>query len=173
MNNLEKGRKQSTDVFVYGFNAGLNWESDVTCEILDNFLMAIYKEQLSVSVNNSSIDAKTLSGYMQRYQTRLKQAWCYHKVLSSAETRVFTKDFHGMGTLKLSVLVNPDEKLNRKILVTRTSGMKLFTIGNISRLISFSGILEMQGKELNEYFREMETPAHDKWYREDIRKSTS
>lgn len=28
---------------------------------------------------------------------------------------------------------------------------------------AFSGILEMEGKELNEFFREMETPAHDKW----------
>lgn len=163
LDNLEERTEIGTDVFVYGFNAGLNWESDVICEILDNFLMALYKGQLSISVNGKMIGSKTLAGYMQCYQTRLKQAWCYHKVLSSAETKIFTKDFHEMGTLKLSVLVDPDEKLNRKILVTRTSGMKLFAIGNISRLISFSGILEMQGKELNEYFREMETPAHDKW----------
>ncbi len=66
-----------------------------------------------------------------------------------------------MGTLKLSVLVDSSEKLNRKILITRSSGMKLFALGNMSRIISFSGVLEMEGKELNEFFREMETPAHD------------
>ena len=82
---------------------------------------------------------------------------------SEMETKVFTRDFHGLGTLKLSVLVDPSEKLNRKILITRSSGMKLFALGNMSRIISFSGILEMEGKKLNEFFREMETPAHDKW----------
>ena len=76
---------------------------------------------------------------------------------------MFSRDFHGLGTLKLRVLVDSSEKLNRKILITRSSGMKLFALGNISRIISFSGVLEMEGKELNEFFREMETPAHDKW----------
>lgn len=152
-----------TDVFVYGFNASYSWGEDVICEVLDNFLMALYREQLSVSVGKNKIDKNALQIYMGIYRTKIKQAYSYYKVLSSTETKVFTKDFHGLGILKLSVLVNAQEKLNRKILVTRSCGMKLFAIGNISRLISFSGILEMQGKELNEYFREMETPAHDKW----------
>lgn len=163
LDNLNTRDKIGTDVFVYGFNANFDWATDVTCEILNNFLMAIYRNQLSVSVENHLITSKTLSEYVHRYKTNLKEAVCYYKVLTNSTTKIFTKDFHGLGTLKLSVLVDSEDKLNRKILVTRTSGMKLFAIGNISRLITFSGILEMQGKELNEYFREMETPAHDKW----------
>lgn len=163
LNNLNTRDKVGTDVFVYGFNANFDWETDVTCEILNNFLMAIYRNQLSVSVGNHLITNKTLSTYVHRYETNLKEAVCYYKVLTNPTTKIFTKDFHGLGTLKLNVLVDSEDKLNRKILVTRTSGMKLFAIGNISRLITFSGILEMQGKALNEYFREMETPAHDKW----------
>lgn len=163
LDNLNTRDKVGTDVFVYGFNANFDWATDVTCEILNNFLMAIYRNQLSVSVENHLITNKTLSAYVERYETKLKEAVSYYKVLTNPATKIFTKDFHGLGTLKLSVLVDPEDKLNRKILVTRTSGMKLFAIGNISRLITFSGILEMQGKELNEYFREMETPAHDKW----------
>ncbi len=152
-----------TDVFVYGFNAAVTWEDDITCEMLENFLMAIYKNKLTVYINSKIINATNLPKLMERYNTKVRQAYCYYKVLSNPETKVFTKDFHGLGTLKLSVLVDLEDKLNRKVLVTRTSGMKLLTIGNISRLISFSGVLEMQGKELNEYFREMETPSHDKW----------
>lgn len=163
LDNLNIRNKVGTDVFIYGFNAGFGWEGSVICEILDNFLIAIFRNQLSVTVSSNKIDSNLLARYMEKYRTNIKQSYSYYKVLSSPETKIFTQDFHGLGTLKLHILVNPQEKLNRKILVTRTSGMKLFAIGNISRLISFSGILEMQGKDLNEYFREMETPAHDRW----------
>ncbi|WP_312702453.1 hypothetical protein [Sedimentibacter sp.] len=163
LDDLQNRTAVGTDVFVYGFNASTTWEDDVTCEALENFLMAIHKNKLTVFINTRKINATNLPALMEIYKTKARQSYCYYKVLSSPETKVFTKDFHGLGKLKLSVLVDAKEKLNRKVLVTRTSGMKLLTIGNISRLISFSGLLEMQGKELNEYFREMETPSHDKW----------
>lgn len=166
ISELEKLYQRSeigTDVFVYGFNAGHEWNSDVINEVLENFLMSIHKNLLSVTVDNKTIDNSTLASYLSTYNTKIKNAYWYYQVLVRPETKVFKKDFHGMGTLKLSVLVDPSEKLNRKILITRSSGMKLFALGNMSRIISFSGVLEMEGKELNEFFREMETPAHDKW----------
>ena len=163
---LEKLYRRSeigTDVFVYGFNAGYEWNIDVINEVLENFLMSIHKNLLSVTVANKTIDSYTLSNYLSTYNAKIKNAYWYYQVLVRPETKVFKKDFHGMGTLKLSVLVDHSDKLNRKILITRSSGMKLFALGNMSRIISFSGVLEMEGKELNEFFREMETPAHDKW----------
>ncbi len=166
ISELEKLYQRSeigTDVFVYGFNAGHEWNSDVINEVLENFLMSIHKNLLSVTVDNKTIDNSTLARYLSTYNTKIKNAYWYYQVLVRPETKVFKKDFHGMGTLKLSILVDPSEKLNRKILITRSSGMKLFALGNMSRIISFSGVLEMEGKELNEFFREMETPAHDKW----------
>lgn len=68
-----------------------------------------------------------------------------------------------MGTLELRLLVDPNEKLDRKVLIVRKAGMKLFRLGNISKLVPFTGILELQGKDLNSYFRAMETVAHDNW----------
>lgn len=166
INELEQLCKRTevgTDVFVYGFNAGTDWEGNVINEVLENFLMAIHKRLLSVTVANRKIDSLTLSRYLGTYNAKVKNAYWYYQVLTRPETKLFTRDFHGLGTLKLSVLVDSSEKLNKKILITRSSGMKLFALGNMSRIISFSGILEMEGKELNEFFREMETPAHDKW----------
>ena len=75
----------------------------------------------------------------------------------------YSQDFHGMGTLELRLLVDPNEKLDRKVLIVRKAGMKLFRLGNISKLVPFTGILELKGKELNSYFRAMETVAHDNW----------
>lgn len=152
-----------TDVFIYGFINQYDWDSEIVCEVLENFLMSIYRSQLNVIVGDNFINSQTLSKYIKRYGLKLKQTSSYYKVLTCLDTEVYEKNFHNMGTLKLRVLISPDEKLNRKVLVTRNLGMKLFDLGNISRSISFSGILEMEGKVLNEYFREMETPAHDKW----------
>lgn len=163
LERLNKRSEVGTDVFVYGFNAGMDWDKDVVNEVLENFLMSIHKNLLSVTVANQKIDQTTLSRYLGTYSAKTKNAYWYHQVLIRPETKVFTYDFHGLGSLKLSILVDSSEKLNRKILVTRSSGMKLFALGGMSRIISFSGVLEMEGKELNEFFREMETPAHDKW----------
>lgn len=163
LEKLYKRSEMGTDVFVYGFNAGSEWDRDVINEVLENFLMSIHKNLLSVTVANRKIDSSTLSRYLSTYNTKIKNAYWYYQVLVCPETKVFTRDFHGLGMLKLNVLVDSSEKLNRKILITRSSGMKLFALGNMSRIISFSGVLEMEGKELNEFFREMETPAHDKW----------
>lgn len=163
LEHLYERNEIGTDIFVYGFNAGVDWDSAVINEILENFLMSIHKNLLSVTIANKRIDSTTLSRYLGTYNTKIKNAYWYYQVLTSSETKIFNRDFHGLGRLKLSVLVDPSEKLNRKILITRSSGMKLFALGNMSRIISFSGILEMEGKELNEFFREMETPAHDKW----------
>ena len=56
-----------TDVFVYGFNAGHEWNSDVINEVLENFLMSIHKNLLSVTVDNKVINNSTLASYLSTY----------------------------------------------------------------------------------------------------------
>ena len=63
---LEKLYQRSeigTDVFVYGFNAGYEWNIDVINEVLENFLMSIHKNLLSVTVANKTIDSSTPVSY--------------------------------------------------------------------------------------------------------------
>lgn len=158
-------RDLGTDIFVYGFNgSGKNWIDAMFIEILNNFMMSIYNKKMTIRIQDQNLDDLSLSFYMEKYRTNLKQAYCYYQVISrTKDVTEYSVDFHGLGTLKLRVLVDENEKLSRKVLITRSSGMKLFDLGNISRAISFSGILEMQGEKLNSFFREMETPSHDKW----------
>lgn len=163
LDKLKYREEVGTDVFVYGFNAVGQWKDSVISEILKNFLLSIYRNQLSVKVGNHEINSESLPEYMEMYSYKIKETYSFYQVLTDPNTKTFKKEFHRLGILKLKVLVNSHEKLNRKILITRTNGMKLFNIGNISKLISFSGILELEGHEINAYFREMETPAHDKW----------
>ena len=41
--------------------------------------------------------------------------------------------------------------------------MKISDIPSLPKSISFVGFLELQGEELNKFFRGMENPQHNKW----------
>ena len=155
-----------TDIFIFGFNGKETWKDDIYVELIENFLMSVYLEKLAVKVQNEDfLTRKTLGEFIQKYKDSLKNANSYYKVLTvkEIEQHKFEKIFHGLGTLKLQVVVDEKENLNRRVLVVRKSGMKIFDMDRISRSISFSGILTLEGFKLNEFFRQMETPAHDKW----------
>lgn len=158
-----------TDVFIYGFKGIDNhWETEIIVAILDNFLMSIYNGHLRVRLQGSEINATTLSNYIFRMHNQrpsdTKGTYGNYLALTRTEgVHTYIKDFHGMGSLKLKLLIDTNEKLDRKVLVVRKAGMKLFRLGNLSRLVPFTGILELNGKALNSYFREMETVAHDNW----------
>lgn len=169
LNKLNERNEHGTDVFVYGFKyANSNWEEELIEATLDNFLVSIYNKQLEVTIQkNDTIKYDTLNDFFEKYKTKAKDAAGEYQVLKSEidnkKVYQFEQDFHGLGKLVLKVLVDPRQKLNRRILVVRKAGMKLFRIPGISKTICFTGILELQGKALNEYFGSMETPSHDKW----------
>lgn len=164
LENICKRNEIGTDVFVYGLNISQSddWANEMCVEVLDNFLVAIYRNQLSVKIGKKVLNKSNLDNFMKALKSQLKHSYSNYLVLTEKSTEL-KKSFHGMGTLKLKILIDPNLKLNKKILITRKSGMKLFNLGNISSAISFSGILELEGEELNKYFREMETAAHDSW----------
>ena len=168
LDNLNIRTEIGTDVFVYGFKAASEWESDITSALLDSFLMSLYNGHLRVKVQGNEINASSLGNYMIRMHNEhpgeMKSTYGNYLALTRSEgVSTYVKDFHGMGTLKLRILVDPNEKLDRKVLIVRKAGMKLFRLGNISKLVPFTGILELKGKALNSYFRSMETVAHDNW----------
>lgn len=157
-----------TDVFIYGFKASNEWDTEITAALLESFLMSFYNGQLRVKVQDREINAATLKAHMERIHNERPGATkgTYGNYLALTRTEgvyTYSMDFHGLGTLELRLLVDPNEKLDRKVLIVRKAGMKLFRLGNISKLVPFTGILELKGKALNSYFRAMETVAHDNW----------
>lgn len=165
---LNQRTQPGTDVFIFGFMAKDGWENEIIIALLENFLMSIYNGHLRVKVQKGEINSNTLGNYMERVHrsspSSTKGTYGNYLCLTRKEdVKLYSMNFHNMGTLELRILVDPNEKLDRKVLVVRKAGMKLFRLGNISKLVPFTGILELKGKNINEYFRLMETVAHDKW----------
>lgn len=156
-----------TDLFVPGFNFVLggknDWINQMIGEILDNFLMAIHYQNLSVTIEGKEIKKDTLRYIIAQNKKYAKDAYFFNKVLMAETDKIVEEDlnFHGMGQLRLRLIYAND--LNKKILVVRKSGMKITEIRNLPKGISYTGILELQGDSLNSFFREMENPTHDKW----------
>ncbi len=48
-------------------------------------------------------------------------------------------------------------------LIVRKNGMKLFELDRFPRALNFTAILELEGYDLNAFFRETETPDHTNW----------
>ena len=168
LDSLNSRTEIGTDVFVYGFNGLSNWENEIRDAVLENFLMYIYNNELYVKIQGRELNAQTLGGFMLSAHNcdpgRLKSTYGNYLALTRSEgVNTYSKNFHGMGTLELRILVDPNEKLDRKILVVRKAGMKLFRLGNLSKMVPFTGILELKGKTLNSFFRAMETVSHDNW----------
>lgn len=184
LEELNKRDKIGTDVFIYGFknnhaksssmlyelsDFGKHWEDEIKIALIKNFLVSIYKGNISLKVQGLEINKNNLGNIMSimrtQYLGKIKSTYGKYLCLSREETNLFTKSFHDIGELELKILVDPNEKLDRKILIVRKTGMKLFDLDTSYKANSFSftGVLELKGEKINEFFREMETVAHDKW----------
>lgn len=153
--------EHGTDLFIPGFLAGTDWETEMLVEIVDNFLYAIDSGKLEVSVGNQTLTKETLSAVLSRLGNKAKHANLFYQAIHSPEAIPLERDFHGLGKLNLRLFYGPD--LNRKILVVRNSGMKIASIPALPRGISYVGFLELKGERLNEFFRGMENPKHTEW----------
>lgn len=168
LDSLCKRTQVGTDVFVYGFTGQKSWMDDVGSEILESFLLAIHEKRLEVVLQEKDetriFTCATLEDNIKCYRSRAKNAAAYYQILARAEdVEEIKHDFHGLGELKLRIFTDPEKELNRKVLVIRSNRMKIFHIDRISRNLPFTGIVELEGRELNRFFRAMETPAHDAW----------
>ena len=152
---------------IFGFNGESNWQQEIIEAVLTNFLIPIYENKLIVVVNDIEISSVTLDDLIKEYvadrKGELNKCYSDFLVLTSEKTTKVTRDFYGIGTLELSILIDPQYNIDKKMLVTRKTGMKLFHKSKISKAIPFSAILRLCGDELGEYFLELEPPTHDAW----------
>lgn len=150
-----------TDIFIIGFMDDSNWIESITIEILESFLLSIINNKLEVKVENQIINRNEIENLINKYKDSLTEAYSYYRVIKSPNTKTITCDFENMGVVYLRLLIEKD--LRRKVLISRSNGMKLFDRKGISSTIQFSAILNMEGREINKFFRSMESPQHNTW----------
>lgn len=156
-----------TDIFILGFNGENEWQNKMVASILDGFLYAIYTGSLIVNVAGIEVSKETLPSLMEKYKPYFEEhADEYYQALTADEkiSPTFTKEITepGMrGVITLRLMIMPD--MHRRVAMVRQTGMKIKDKGSINGLIPFSGVLYIEGDELNGYLRNLENPQHLEW----------
>jgi hypothetical protein len=155
-------RKESgTDIYIIGFLDDEEWKKKVVEAILENFLISILNDNIEIKVEDILINKENLSFLMEKYKEDIELTYEYYQVLMEKDSQPLEIEFKDLGKFKLYLLIKKDFK--RKILISRSNGMKIFDRNRISSSIQFSGVCILEDEKINTYFREMETPQHDNW----------
>lgn len=166
-------RKESgTDVYIMGFSEMENLNQEIIKSVLKNFIVSIWKELLVVKVRDERIDKSTLAHYVDRLNPYDgKEIIDYYYLLSSSSPNIVKIELnsdeygekYGFKNGECTLLLMEGNNLNSKIMMTRSAGMRLFDQNRISGTIDFTGILMIEGENMNQVFRKMEVPSHDAW----------
>ncbi len=167
-----KRDETGTDIFLTSFRELEDWKEEMIYSVLKNFFLTVYQNQLVVRVDDIELNQENIGEFMANLEDTkdnqiLKQ---YFELLSSEKTvRIpYPAKSYKKGISfeegEAELLLMGGEDLNRRVLMTRKTGMRIFEQKNISGSISFTGLLMMKGKNMNKIFKEMENPAHDDWH---------
>lgn len=186
---------KGTDLYILSFEKNDNWMDQMVLSMLENFFFAIYLNKLEATFVDGEecviVSSDKLNSLMETYENRYQELYHdetdqfvfnapkYWKVLNDERTvKVVNPDFRNKGEVVLYILTGEDIE-DRCVLEMRSSGMKIQEDTNFRRLPEFNGILIAtgNGKESSDYkgniskfLREMESPAHNSWLLEDVKK---
>lgn len=173
-----------TDIYILGalgFKDEADFKTQMIEYVLKNFFVSIWRNKLSVTIQDEEINQATLeifmrkrlnstknNSYLQEYYeliTSPKQLDYY--VLKLGDTKAgqaFAKTYgYELDECTLYFKKVNEGKANRKVLMTRENGMSLFEQNRISGQVQFTGVMMITGRKMNGDFRKMEVPAHDQW----------
>ncbi|MFV8829537.1 hypothetical protein [Alkalihalobacterium sp. APHAB7] len=160
-----------TDIYIAGFQPKGNWKGEVTKSVLVNFFITVYNKKLVVKINDFEINHENIGELIAELDDSEENRVLknYFNLLISDKTikikypaREYKNGIHfEEGEAELYLLNGED--LNRRVLMTRKTGMMIFEQKNISGSISFTGLLMITGAHMNNVFKQMENPAHNEW----------
>ncbi|XRG77007.1 hypothetical protein V5E38_14230 [Rossellomorea sp. GAMAL-10_SWC] len=159
--NIYKREKIGTDLFVMGFNGEENWESEIIKSVLENFLIAIFENQLVVKVGEIKIDKSNLPSLLEKYTKEDNDCLSYFYYKALVYGKIFEGQIQGFDELKLYLLEG--KEFPKRIAMVRGTGMKIYDKGRFQGLTRFIGVTVAKGVKINEFLRLIEPPSHDKW----------
>lgn len=167
--------RPGTDIYIMGMHQGSGSKESFIKAVLLDFLVSIVKGKLVVKIQDEVIDKTTLAKYMSKldpYESeQIKALLDYYHLLTSNDPSILKISLdrkkygqaYGFNDGECTLLLKEGEGYNRKILITRKAGMRIFEQDRISGSIEFTGILMIDGPNMNETFKTMEVPSHDAW----------
>lgn len=170
-----KRRDNGTDIYILALEKDKDLYGTIRLAVLENFFVSIEFQKLIVHVGQDIINRNSLAQYIAQLDDKkyaaLKDYYnlLIHRHDDPEENRVISLDAdeygkkYGIKDGECTLLLHQGEDLNQRVLMTRKTGMTLFPQSRLGNSISYTGILLIQGDTMNQIFKTMEMPAHDKW----------
>lgn len=174
----ENRNTYGTDIYLLSPSSELSNKDlkEIKNSVLENFFISIWEEQLIVKVQNQIIDKSSLELYIRELKANSKNSylWDYYDLLTNKrgtgryeinlKDSEFAKKFDfNDDECFLHVKVEETEKLNRKVLMSRKNGMRLFDWPSRITYLNFTAIVRIVGNKMNQAFRDMEVASHNGW----------
>nr|WP_232337102.1 hypothetical protein [Lysinibacillus timonensis] len=166
-------QESGTDIFVSAFQPkDQNWLEAVRNSVIFNFFITIWQNKLVVKVEDEIISHENIGSFIAQLDDTkedYRHVKNYFRLLTSEDSIQIpypAKSYKKIGSFEegeATLYIMKGEDLNRRVLMTRKAGMRLFEQNRISGSISFTGILIITGKHMNQVFKKMENPAHTGW----------
>ena len=164
-----------TDIYIMGMHRASDIKENIINAVLLNFLVSLVKGKLVVNIEGEVIDKQSLPKYMAGLNPydgeEIRDLLEYYHLLTSPDpkikkipldSKIYGKQF-GFKNGECKLYLREGEGLNRKVMITRHAGMKILEQNRISGSIEFTGVLIIDGANMNKAFKKMEVPSHDAW----------
>lgn len=165
-----------TDIFILGNRKDSFLKTKIEESVLLDFFISILKGKLIVRVQDEEISKETIGSFISKLDAsgdeRKTDLLTYYHMMTGNDPSIikislksdeYGKKYSFKDNECLLYLYGAKDNLNRRILITREAGMRLFEQKNINGSINFTGILMITGQEMNRVFKDMEVPSHDSW----------
>ncbi|QCR31031.1 hypothetical protein [Lysinibacillus sp. SGAir0095] len=165
-------KETGTDIEVVAFEPKDNWVEAMRNSVIYNFFITIWQKKLVVKVEDEVISHENIGPLIASLDDTnedYRHVKAYFNLLTSQDAIQIpypAKEYKKLGKFEegeASLYIMKGEDLNRRVLMTRKAGMRLFEQNRISGSISFTGVLIITGKHMNQVFKQMENPAHTGW----------
>ncbi len=162
--------ESGTDIFILGFEPEPNWKNEIICSILDSFMAAIVRGQLSVSVDGQDIDLCTLESLVNNGEIvsdKIKNGIIsQYLLLTNDGGKVKPYDIEtDYGSCELYVLPlkkNEEYLATHKCVMIRHPLMKIKEI-SIGSTFPVSAMCIIGEGKIGEMLRSIENPQHIDW----------
>ncbi|WJP97269.1 hypothetical protein [Macrococcus bovicus] len=170
-------KERGTDVYIIGFNTNnfSNWQEEIKYSIINDFLISMKRKQLEVEICGEKLSYDQIPTYLEEIKNnkRLTKLYGdfegYYNTLEDSDSKIFYltgfQDFK-IDENEACLILSQNDAYNRKVLMTREAGMKIFDMKSFGSLLKFSGIFQATGPNINALLKKLENPNHDKWSEE-------
>lgn len=162
--------KSGTDIYILGFKKEENWKEQILTMLLDSFLVAIYKDELEVMVEDIIVNKGNLKEIVESESLitkNMKKSIVSQYLLINEGEGIFSKEVDILEYGKVKIFVksfsreDSDLATNNCIMI-RYPYMKIKVFPGISTM-PCSAMCIIEDNLLNTELKDIENPQHTDW----------